>query len=728
MVTPTLPVGGRPSNGMACCDTTHSKLGGKSMSKSKSDSNEPRPVNNDIGRDEINASEVKGDPDDLSFLGTVPANGLRLAQEAQKDHSSAAEAYYFEGVQNIGDAFFYHRAHNEYSIDTLKIRYRIDPEENTVEFWDNAGGMKKDTFRTRYLTIGNPGDVKDNRSTAGDQGKGFWGMISWCDVAYPETYHHSGERWTTKASPVHGPSDEIVQPETPRPELDSPGTYVKCVGVDDEEMETLTNWETINDMLQKKFGFLLALDDVDMKCEIVGDGTYEPDVVDLTEIREQAELDYREELEPFTRNGEERVLENLVVIDQREVEADIEPPWRGVAMVKGGEDAPAPYMAVHHYTPDKNPAMREPVKMWGWVNADALCDDLEKHGHIGFKTGVVSATPLKGILEELYADHFRDDDPADEQEKVSRNVTAGINEAVYDYDIVNEGSGGNTGRGSRGGGGKSTSTTKENRPRSILCSTGKKEYDVDEEIPVSIKVTNKKQSETEQFEIYDILVKRTRDENGEEIPLEDTDRSFATEPDNIAVQVEPGSQETVLERDIVPPEPGVYVIKAKLREQPEMLQMNEYAKMTKPEVDRGRSIVHVGDIDVSQSNDGGAPEVIHSTTFDFDPESPKRASIEPLGGGQYNVAINTAHPEFKAWEDQYGQENRDAVKQTLGTKWGVERISYLHAASEVKEKIEEADGNTGEVVERVDELLLGQMNRFDEFLDDFVPSAPIQDI
>ena len=69
----------------------------------------------------------------------------------------------------------------------------------------------------------------------------------------------------------------------------------------------------------------------------MSEGEYHPDTYDIESMFEQGGIVEGEDLPEFTKKGEERQLKSLHLIDNRKLPDNEEPPWEGIAMLKGGE-------------------------------------------------------------------------------------------------------------------------------------------------------------------------------------------------------------------------------------------------------------------------------------------------------------------------------------------------------------------------------------------------------
>lgn len=672
------------------------------------------------------------DDDDVDDVVSPQANASWIITDSIRDHGSGAEAFAYEGTQNPVDAYWWAKRKGIRNTDEpLTIHYRVIPNENTVEIWDNAIGLTAERLWKNLLTIGNPGDEKKFMDTGGSQGKGFWGMVGWGDEVYVETFDRFGERWCTTGRIVSQARVELNPidiPDNPMPEIrDTHGLFIRVTGIDDHTMEQLANGEEMMERIGVKFAFAFAYDEINLEYEVVGDKTYSPPSYDFESLFKQGGIVDGEDLDVFESQGENRQLTGLSLIDHRQVADEIDPPWEGIAMLKGGQYAPHPYLSVWEYTPNRNDVIKE-GKLWGWVDASELCPDLENHGHVGWTISPYESSGLKERLNEIVGSHYHGQ-TVEEQEDTSREVTTNLNNYMRN-ELGVEGSSPDQDRIDR--------EIKEAGPNDpvLKCSSGKNDFDVGDKIPLSIRVDSPSRCSKTDFVVKG-TVEKARDENGAFIDKEDRGDDLTWDIDTFECSVEPGNEDVVSEGMFQPADPGLYVFKAEMREQivseggtKRMQFDDDMLEKTKPVLSSSKSTFNVGgvefttdDVDTPRGGDG----FFNNTEYKYKGDKKWRTRVKPHDGSSYNLWVNVEHPEFLGVVDEVGSDRKGDAQVDLGTKWAVLRTTMETAGEDIVEYLEEQGASNSLIRDKVEDIIQDYLETYDEFCYEYSQDSPLFD-
>lgn len=145
--------------------------------------------------------------------------------------------------------------------------------------------------------------------------------------------------------------------------------------------------------------------------------------------------------------------------------------------------------------------------------------------------------------------------------------------------------------------------TKETRPNtpSLKCSSEKNNFHADEQIPLSIRVHSPSHYSKTDF-VVNGTIEKTRDENGAFIDQQDRGDDLTWDIEPINCTVEPGDEVTVIEGMLQPEDPGVYVLKAEIRE-----QKDKDDETNQMHIDQLRTTMPVLSTSMTTFNVGGVP-------------------------------------------------------------------------------------------------------------------------
>ncbi|MDZ7701798.1 MAG: hypothetical protein U5J98_06865 [Halobacteriales archaeon] len=189
---------------------------------------------------------------------------------------------------------------------------------------------------------------------------------------------------------------------------------------------------------------------------------------------------------------------------------DSNPPWEGVAMLKGNEYLENPFMTVQPYKPHNIRSLNKPAKMFGWCNADDLCPKLENNAHTKFNSAALGKSGLKEQLQEIHNEHFRREQKTTERKELRGDITEHINELLIsfedfeDYQIYSEGVEVEGGDGGNGGGNEVA--TGSGSGYSLVCQAGKRDFEIGDNVPLQVAIENEDDSDIKEFELFDIRV------------------------------------------------------------------------------------------------------------------------------------------------------------------------------------------------------------------------------
>ena len=673
---------------------------------------------------------------DLPATIEPDVNASRMASDRHRDHSKGINAYISEFIQNALDAFYYNTSEGNIVIESLNVVFRYDPEEKTLEIWDNAGGMTKEEVKDHYISLGNPGSEKIGRDTGGNQGVGFWAMACWSQSAVVHSLDQDGNEWCArvKQQEMEAARSEVKRVEDTeyesRDELSTAGTYVRFENVEDQTATDLSDGDGVKEAIGTKFAFPLSRHNLSVEYQIIGDGTYTPETYDIESCIEEGAIVENVDLETFNEQGE-RQLRSLYLIDNRRLDND-EAPWTGVAMLKGSEYSDEPYLSVDEYAPQQHPITRE-GQMWGWVDAGELCPDLEAHGHTKFQTNcdIHGQSGLRDAIFEASEEHFNNQ-TAEDQEEVSEFGTEKINEYMEKFNGVGSGDG------------SGTTTEGETTPDdpTLRVNASKHELDVGDEVPLSISVRSPKSCEVDNVYIS-CVVKKTSNADGDDPPQEVVEQSRAemsVEEGQINTEVDDFDRIATGKYLTEKHGEGVYTFRAELYQHPnphfeedEMKSINfdlETSLKTKPVLDTSQTTFRVGDVDTgpdSPSNSQSEPDgMIESVIFREEGEASWRAKQElSTSGDSYHIIINVDHPEYEAFRKLYKGHSLDDIKSDIAAKWGFLRIHFNQATTELEELLEEHNIDNPQVRSGMGDILKERVENYDAFREEFISDSPL---
>jgi hypothetical protein len=623
----------------------------------------------------INNNPVFADDEDINK--EVPIKRENTLKRIREDYDEPWKGSIREAIQNGGDAFGRNKTEGILNEDHhLQIRFQVDTEQETFTYKDNAGGMTRETLEDNLLGIDTPDEDKGAGEGAGAYGRGFY-VVSMCGAqkTYVET-RHAEEHWSSTVTNV-GEYSEPSKPTGPRLEDDIQGTYIHVAGVLDHDMGVLSDWEKVEDVLLRSFTFLLLRDDVTVEYYIDGE-RHIPDPPQLNEYLQDGQLIYKEKLPEFSAEGDKHQIRDLYVMRTDVMDEDVEVPWKGVAMLKGNKYLDHPFMTVKTYKPQNIPSIKRPPEMIGWCDASDLCPELENNSHTSFRNNETDSG-IKEVLLDLHKEYFKKGRSTEEREELANKITESINELLVDYEDFNPYHVPDDGYETEKGTDEDDDT--ENTRSLIKCQAGKREFDVGGKVQLEIQVENPNDAEYERYEIFDIQVSSNSVGVNRSLPSR-------------IVEVAANDHRTFDVQTFRPTEEGIYSFSAKIRGQPEVMEMEGGDHET---LDTSQMYFYAGDVerrtgtpsdDTDETEDGDSDgdddttqvSVIKETTLYARGDETWKTMSEPQEDGGIDLVINSNHPEWaRAMRITNDDGRRDRIQHRLGTVWGInEAVLYLN--------------------------------------------------
>lgn len=635
----------------------------------------------------------------------VPIERKNTLQRIRQDYDEPAKGTVREAVQNGVDAWGRNMGRGIIPVDTeLELVFRINTEMKTFTYTDNAGGMTEEVLRNNLVGIDTPDEDKEAGLGAGAYGRGFY-VIAMCGEGL--TYVESQQCGEHNAMTVSndGKYSDPTTPENPRLPSRQQGTHIFVDDVVEHDLEFLGVWEEVEEMFVQNFAFLLNRGDVTVRYIIDGQ-EHKPEAPDLEKYLEDGQLMYLRELPEFSAEGGTYRVRDFYVI--RTDVMDEDPPWEGIAMLKGNQYLDKPFMTIKPYKPNGIPSLRNPPQMIGWCDATELCPDLENNAHTSFR-GHESKTGIKEPLLELHNEHFKKGRTTEEKQQLASDITRHINELLADYEDFDEYQvRGDVKTETDEDGSKGQQKTGSDL---IKCQAGRRQYDVGDRIPLKIQVNNPVDPESERYELYDIRVSST-------------DVSMNKKVGSRVIDIPENQHDTY---DIVvfqPQRKGIYSFSASIRAQPELLEMSEDEEESE-KLDSSKIYFTVGDVERSARTPDDSPEgsdepegeggegdregrvsVVQSTTFaNEEGEDWKAVAIDHEDGG-FEILVNTSRPEWLATNRITDDDDRrDRIQTRLGTEWGTQQVIHRRNVDDLHELLDEEttiDGNpASEVIQEM---------------------------
>ncbi len=617
--------------------------------------------------------------DDDEINQEVPVKREHTLQRIRQDYDEPWKGTLREGWQNGGDAWGRNMSRGILPDDAeLKIQVRIDTANNTFTYLDNAGGMTREILEKNLIGIDTPDEEKEAGGGAGAYGRGFY-VISMTGEGktYVETRQGSDHYASTVTN--IGTYSPPKPPENAQLPDGVQGTYIHVKDVAEHDMEKLSDWDAVEEVMLENFTFLLLRDDVTIEYIIDGE-RHQADPPDLQKYLEEGQLIYKKELPKFSAESETYQARDLYVI--RTDVMDEDPPWEGVAMLKGNQYLDEPFMTVKPYKPTGIPSLRRPPQMIGWCDASDMCPELENNAHTSFR-GHETKTGIKEVLMELHKEYFKKGRTTEEKQELASDITTSINELLAEHEDF-EDYRVEDGQLTKAAGDKDEGPGEETpQPpgKSLLkCQVGKRRFDVGETVTLRTQVDNPKDSDHERFEIYDIQVASNDLGMNKSIPSR-------------VIDVGANDHETTDIQSFQPTEEGVYSFSARIRPQPEVLTMDGEDP---DQLDKSRVTFYVGDVqprsrEKKKGDDSGGDEparisIVRETSFFPADDENWKAVASERGDGGIDLTINVNRKEWiAATRITDNDERRDKIQKRLGTEWGVEEVILHRNIDEIHE-------------------------------------------
>lgn len=622
--------------------------------------------------------------DDDEINQEVPLNRGNTLQRIREDYDVPPKGTIREGIQNSGDAWGRNRYEGILADDAeLNITIRVDTERGTFTYIDNAGGMTRETLEDNLLGIDTPDDIKSAGEGAGAYGRGFY-VVSMCGKGktYVETRHGDQHHCSTVTN--IGRYSKPTTPTNPKLKSGVQGTFIHVADVFEHDMERFQDWDWVEEILLESFTMLFCREGVSIDYVIDGE-SHTIDAPNLWQYLEvdEGQLIYKSELPEFRAEGDTYRVHDLYVI--RTEVMDEEPPWTGVAMLKGNKYI-GPFMTVNAYHAQNIPSLRSPPEMIGWCDASDLCPELENNSHTSFR-GHETKSGIREILLDLHKEHFKKGRTTTERQELASKITDSINELLVDYEDFNPYKVPNGGiEAEQGGTGEDDDGTGISKSKVSLlkCQAGNREFEVGDDVPLEVQVANPEEAEQERYELFDI-------------EISSTDVPFDRELPSRIVSVPENTHETFDIQMFRPSEEGVYTFSAKIREQPEVMGMEKedrealgssWVNFYVGDVERPRATINTPDDDRNDpekigdegGDDSTQVSVVKNTDFYAMGDDTWKTTSEPKEDGGIELIINSNHPEWsKVMRITDDDDRRDRIQHRLGTVWGIEEaILFLN--------------------------------------------------
>lgn len=380
----------------------------------------------------------------------IRTNTPRLIEHIRDNYDVTRPPTIVEPIQNSQDEYANQMAAG--TLDegrTLRIKFHVNVDERYAEITDNAGGMSREVMANVVPEIDTTSAEKSAGGNVGSEGRGLFAVAASTEKLYIETLNTDGERLatilfpedgTTLPEPVHpqeianDPEEDVIREA---PQLGGPeGTLLNLVGLEQDALDTLADWEEVERVLAEIFTPLFSRDDVEFNYMVEEGGEVQrhtPSFPTLDELMGE-ELKQKEE-HPFPVGDDEYILTDVVF-----GRADGDYPWDGIAFFKGNDYFDGPVMMVDSYQPHVSSIYNDNPDMIAWCRIDE-CAELEDPSHQKLNVRK-RQTGLRSIAQQVHADHFADESASDEQE-INRLLRDTVNEAVdslneeYFQDFVN---------------------------------------------------------------------------------------------------------------------------------------------------------------------------------------------------------------------------------------------------------------------------------------------------
>ena len=617
----------------------------------------------------------------------VPVERANTLQRVRQDYDRPWVGAIAEALQNGGDAYGTHLETGILSEDAeLNIEIAIDTNEETYTYTDNAGGMTNAVLEKNLVGIDTPDESKQSGDKAGAYGRGFY-VVAMCGTGKTYVETRQEDQHNALTITPEGKYSRSKTPEESQAQLPNgvQGTHIHVTDVRETDLEKLSDWEAVEELLIEKFTFLLLRDDVEVTYTIDGE-SYTPSPPDMEKYRKSSELLHIEKLPQFSAEGSNYHVRDLVVIRSEDMGDDL--PWTGVAMLKGDIEG-EPFMSVKAYKPQRIPSLRRPAKMIGWCDAREMCPELENNSHTSFR-GFESDTGIREELQNLHNEHFKKGRTTEETQELASDITQELNELLADVDDFNSyrsyGTGAEVDQGNEED--EEGPTTESENVDILRCQAGDREFDVGDEIPLKVTVNNPKDPESTKYELYDLEINCS-------------DHNIHTNLPTRQIEIAENESKTFDVDRIRPEKEGIYGFSASIRTRPEVIAFDEEAH---EEIDSSRIFIRIGDPDRPASprnknddEEGGdsgddghsRAEIVNGVTFFPDNEQDWKALASEDDDG-FEVTINTDRPEWqRALAIVDNDELRDEIQTKLGVEWGAEELILTRNVDAISELLED---------------------------------------
>ena len=371
----------------------------------------------------------------------IETNTPSLISHIRENYNAKRPPTIVEPIQNSQDEYA-----NRMQAGTLdegrelQIMFRVNVEERYAEITDNAGGMSREVMADVVPEIDTTSTQKSKGGNVGSEGRGLFAVAASSEKLYIETLNTDGKRLATILFPEDGTTlDEPVHPQeiakddkedviNQAPQLSGPeGTLLKLVGLDDDALEILSDWNRVEGVLAELFTPLFSRNDVEFSYLIEENGEvqrYTPDFRSLDDLIDEKLKHISEH--KFKANNKEYSLQDVVF-----GRANGEYPWSGIAFFKGNDYFDDPVMMVDSYEPHVSSIYNDNPEMIAWCRIDE-CAELEDPSHqkLNIRNG---KTGLRSEAQQVHADHFAEESASEEQE-INKLLRDTVDQAVDGLD------------------------------------------------------------------------------------------------------------------------------------------------------------------------------------------------------------------------------------------------------------------------------------------------------
>lgn len=392
---------------------------------------------------------------------TVPAGADK--EKIIKDFLSAYDDNWVVGLreplQNSGDAQGRNILRGVIPEDrVVEAVFKVNTKDNSIEYYDKgAGGMREEVLGSIVTSLGD--STKEEAGSGGGKfGIGMWVTTGLCEKGgkmYIESkYEKTGKTFSSVLLPSgrcikvgegkdsevkYGSPSEVkdiagisVDSEPPE-KWDVGGTLLRIENVEERYMESLSDWDKVEEELRRKFALLS--EQFNIKFIIDGE-EHEFEVAEWDEF--MGDIIRREE--DLNVQHKEGKIDELVFF---EMESD-EAPWgSNIPLVKTRPYFDKPFMIIRDFRTYNAPSV---ISKGGSVGAfaiiDSLCDehDYENLDHDGLSiTKFSDKVEIGSIATEVHRENVNVKEDSISEEEMLNSCKSGLGEIANHMKNVTEG-------------------------------------------------------------------------------------------------------------------------------------------------------------------------------------------------------------------------------------------------------------------------------------------------